>query len=60
MELGDDYVATLKYGDVRVRLSCPSTWRCEGNSGWKRQRSVSPSSTKVSARHRVFMSTEAK
>lgn len=60
MEVGDDKVATLKYGDVQVRLSCPSTWRCEGNSGWKRQQSVSPSNTKISAQHRVFVSTEAK
>jgi len=57
---GDDKVATLKYGDVDVRLSCSSTWTCEGNSGWKSERSVSPSSSKVSAEHYVFVSTEGK
>ena len=49
---GDAEVAALKYGDVRVPLDCSGTWNCEGNSGWMRERSVTPSNSKVSGHGR--------
>ena len=44
---GDDKVATLKYPTMRARLNCSTDWKCEGNTGWKWQRSVSPSNTRI-------------
>lgn len=57
---GDDKVATLEYGDVRVRLDCSGTWDCEGGSGWQWEDSVDPSNSKVSAQGYVFVSTDGK
>ena len=57
---GDEKVATLKYGDVDVPLSCSSTWTCEGNSGWMSENSVTPANSKVSAEAYVFVSTTEK
>ena len=57
---GDDKVATVKYGDMRARLSCSNDWDCEGNTGWKWERSVSPSNTKIRAEHYILASTDEK
>ena len=53
----DEKVATLRHSTMRARLNCSSTWKCEGGTPWKRPRSVSPSSSKVTAEHYVFVST---
>ena len=55
-----EHTATLGYGNVRVRMSCSSTWECEGRRGWLYPRSVSLSNSKVSAEAYILLSTEEK
>ena len=57
---GDQLVATLEYGDLRIRLDCNSAWDCSGNSGWRSKTSLSPSSSRVSARVFVLAQTDRK
>lgn len=56
----DSSVATLNYGDLRIRLRCKDDWDCEGNSGWRGQRWASPASSKVSANAYVYVRTTRK
>lgn len=53
----DALVATLNYGEVRIKLSCSSTWTCEGKSPWMEPQSVDPPSSGVSAEAYVLLKT---
>lgn len=55
-----EHTATLKYGNLRIRMSCSSTWLCEGRWGWRSPNSVSPSNSKVSAEAYILLSTAEK
>lgn len=57
---GNDEVAEVDYGDVRIRLSCSNNWDCESDSGWIDEDSIDPSNTKISFESYVLLSTEAK
>ena len=50
----DDPVASLVYGDINVRLSCSSAWKCSGESTW---RAATSSGGTVSARVRAEVNT---
>ena len=51
----DDYITTLEYGDIDVRITCYDDWDCRGESEWHTQNSVD--STGVSAKIRVKVRT---
>ena len=53
----DELVATLNYGNVGIKLSCSSTWTCEGESPWMQPQSVDPPSSGVSAKAYVLLKT---
>lgn len=55
-----EHTGTLGYGNVRVRMSCSSKWKCKGRRGWLSPRSVSPSNSKVSAQVYILLSTADK
>lgn len=56
----DSRTATLRYGTVRIRLRCSSTWICEGDTARMQQRSVTPASSRVSAEAYVLLRTARK
>ena len=55
---GNDKVGTMYLGDVRIRLSCDSDWDCDGDSNWFTEDRISPSNTRVTAQHYVYVSTD--
>lgn len=50
----DDYITTLDYGDIDIRITCTSNWVCSGTSEWHEQEATN--SAGVSARVRVWLS----
>ena len=56
----DSRTATLRYGTVRIRLRCSSTWICEGETARMQQQSVTPAASRVSAEAYVFLRTARK
>ena len=47
---GDDYVTTLKFGNVSVPISCSDDWNCSGRSRWRSSRSNSNASARLRIR----------
>lgn len=55
-----EHVATLGYGRKYIRMSCSSTWICEGRTGWMDPTSVSPSNSRVFGQAYVLLKTAQK
>jgi len=51
---GDDFVTTLRFGNISIPIRCSSDWTCTGTSRWRSSRSNSNASARIRISLRTY------